>query len=252
MEGFLLVFARSAALVALHPVFGGRTLPRPIAVGIAAAIAFGVANLRDVEATAEPRAPLPLRLLAEAVTGAMLGVLGQLAFGAIEAAGRLADDARGAGTAQVYAPQTESFPSPLGALDVHLATALYWSAGLHTPLVAVLASSYDVLPTHAIDLHASTAFTLDEWLAAAGGMAKLAVAIAAPAVAACAVADALFGLINRAASQANVFFLSLSAKLGVALMLTALTLPGRIDAWAGIWSMERAARELVGARVLER
>lgn len=234
MDAFLLAFARAAGVVALHPVFGGRSLPRPVAAGIAAALAFAL-----MPETAGPiRLPLALLLAKEAAVGAALGVLGQLAFGAIQAAARLADDARGAGAAQVYAPQTESFPSPLAALDLQLAVALFWTAGLHATLIAALAESYRAVPVGAIPRPDGGGLAV--FLEAAGRLARAAVAVAAPAVAACALADALFGLVNRSAPQANVFFLSLASKLLVALLLTAATLPGRVQAWSGIWSLERA------------
>ena len=42
LEAFLLAFGRTLPVVAMHPVFGGRAVPRSVLVGVAAALSVAV------------------------------------------------------------------------------------------------------------------------------------------------------------------------------------------------------------------
>src|SRR4051794_39029098 len=103
-ESFLVAFARTLPVVALHPVFGGQAVPRSVLTGVAAALAVAVASSSGATVVAS-EAWFPARLLAQAAIGCAIGLVGRAIFGAIEAAGRLADDLRGASVAQLFAPQ---------------------------------------------------------------------------------------------------------------------------------------------------
>jgi flagellar biosynthetic protein FliR len=248
-EALLLAFARVAPVVALHPVLGGGGVPRTVKAGVAAALACALAPRAAVSGAAPKTAwGFVLTLVGEAAVGTAVGLVGQLTFAAIEAAGRLADDARGASAAQVYAPQTETLPSPLGALEVQAALAVFWLIGGHGPLLSGLAASFDDLPPGAVGLNAAAlgAFGLDACVRVAGGLARAGAALAAPAMVACVVADLLFGLVNRSAPQAPVFFLSLPVKLAAALFVLAVTSPDRVALWGDIWALERAVTSSLG------
>jgi type III secretory pathway component EscT len=247
---WLLVFARTAVIVAVHPVFGGRALPRVTAVALAASLAVAVVVSRSGLDPQVPSAVWPLAVLfaKELFVGGVIGLLGRATFGAIEAAGRIVDDARGGSAAQSYAPQLEVFPSTLANLEVQVATALFWASNAHAGMIAVLADSFDAIPLCGVlRLHGGPVLELS--LAIATALARAALGLAGPAASVCILADCLYGLVNRSAPQANVFFLSLPTKLLAAVLVTVLTAPARASTFGELWQLERGwASDLLGAK----
>jgi flagellar biosynthetic protein FliR len=247
LEAWLLTFARLAPVVALHPVLGGRALPHVALIGVAVAFTCALAPLQ-LEGTVPASAGgwgFALLFANEVVVGSTLGLVGKATFAAIETAGRLVDDARGAGAAQIYAPQTETFPSALGALELQLSLAVFWALDAHALLIANLAASFDALPVGRSPSLDGPA--LEVVCGIAGELMRAGAALAAPAMATCVLADLLFGLVNRAASQAPVFFLGLPVKLLAAVFVMALSLPDRVEVWARLWVREGAwLRALAG------
>ena len=240
LELWLLTFARVVAAVALHPIFGGRALPRMTTALVAAAIATALASMEPAAGREAALAGgwFAALLLRELGLGAAIGLLGQAVFGAIEAAGRFVDDARGASAAQLYAPQTASFSSPLAVLELQTSLAVFWLIGAHSGVLAGLAASFRALPAGSSPaLDESSALELV--LGLSGELARAAMALAGPAAATCLVVDVIFGLVNRSAPLTNVFFLSLPIKLAAAVLVTALALPDRVAVWGVLWQRER-------------
>jgi type III secretory pathway component EscT len=225
VELWLLAFARAVPVVALHPVFGGGATPRAVKVAVAAALATAAAGAgpRDVAPLGMPA--LATAALVELVAGAAIGFVGQIVFGVVEAAGRLADDARGANVARLFAPQLEAASSPLGQLELNASIAIFWGAGLHLGLVTATLAPTPPAPVR-----------LEAIVSAAAALSRAGLAIAGPAAFACVLADALMGLVNRAAPQANVFSLALPVKLAAAVLVTAVGYSERVDQWMRLWS----------------
>lgn len=233
---WLFAFCRVVGVVALHPVFGGRAVPRTVTVAVSAAFATAlVAAGRPVARELAGR-ELAIAVVCELAIGAGIGLLGSAVFGTIEAAGRFVDDARGANVARLYAPLLESPSSPLGQLELAASLAVFWGAGLHRALVAALLETCSAaplgggVPSHAVDL--------ERFLAVASTLASAGLDIAGPAVVACTLVDVLMGTVNRSAPQANVFVLGLPVKLAAALAVTAVGMNARLGIWAQLWSHE--------------
>jgi flagellar biosynthetic protein FliR len=221
---FLVAFARIAPIVALHPVFGGRTVPRPVAAGLAAALALSASAGGQVSLTG---VPLVAALAREVVAGTAIGLVGVAVFGAIEAAGRLVDDARGAGFAALYDPLVEAPTSPIGQLDLHAAVALFWSLGLHAGLFSAIAAD--------VELAGAGAPALERAAALAGTLARAGLALGGPAAASCVAVDLLVGFAARSAPNASLLPIGLTVKLLAALLVTALAMPERARVWGELW-----------------
>lgn len=236
VDSWLLVFARVAPVVALHPVFGGRATPSVVKASVAAALATALwAN----GAPASPARMGATAVLTEAAIGLAVAAVGLSVFGAIEAAGRLVDDARGANSARLFAPHLESATSPLGALDATAALALFWAVGHHAVLLGALAASFESVPIGGWpagplgDREALLAMTLEM----VGSLARAGLAMAGPAAAATVTVDAVLGLVGRTSPQANVFAMSMPLKLAAALAVTALSMQGRAVQWGETWTL---------------
>lgn len=229
LDAWLLAFCRVAPVAALHPVFGARAVPRQIMVGTAAALACAVASSRGPAAVASGTEFVALALR-EVAAGSAIGLLGQAVFGAIEAAGRFVDDARGANVAHLYAPQLEAVASPLGQLELTASLAIFWGLGLHGPLIGAVCGDAGAVTARAD--------ALEGVLATAGTLARAALALGGPAAACCVLVDLLMGLVGRGAPSANVFLLSQPVKLTAAVLVTALGAPARVEAWGRLWAAQ--------------
>lgn len=235
---WLLVFARITPVVVLHPVFGGRTAPRVSVATVAAALSTAFFSANHTHVHTDSTAGFVFTLAVEVSLGAAIGCIGVAVFGVIESAGRVADDFRGASLSQLFAPQVEAPTSPLGQFDVNASLAVFWAAGLHVPFLATLATTLVRLPPGSVSAESVLArmSTLDGVLDVATVLSQSGLAIAGSAAAACVCVDALFGIVNRSAQQANVFSLALPVKLLAAVFVTAVSLPGRFEIWTHVWA----------------
>jgi flagellar biosynthetic protein FliR len=246
LDTWLAVFARVAPVVALHPVFGGRATPTVVKASVAAALA--TALWANGSAANQVRVGMT-SILSEAAIGLAVAVVGIAVFGAIEAAGRMVDDSRGANSARLFAPQLESATSPLGALDATASLALFWAVGHHAILLGALSASFESVPFGSwpagplSDREALLALTLEM----VGSLARAGLAMAGPAAAATVTVDGVLGLIGRTSPQANVFSMSMPLKLAAALAVSALSMQGRAVQWGEVWALHDSwIRSMVG------
>ena len=235
-ECWLLGIARALPVVALHPVFGAGATPRQVKLLVAAALAMAAAPSGHAAGSVGSLALFAVGMVRELAIGIVIGAIGLAVFGAIESAGRLVDDARGASVASLYAPQLESGASPLGQLELSASLAVYWGLGLHAGLVEAVLTRLD--PVAATPGGAS--FDLAALCAAGGELSRAGLALAGSAVVACVLVDALAGVVNRSAPGANVFALALPLKLAAACLVTAIGMPAHVRRWSDVWSAHDA------------
>jgi type III secretory pathway component EscT len=171
---------------------------------------------------------LALQLARELAVGLSMGLVVSLAFRAAEAAGRLADTARGANLAEVLLPTAEEGSSqrssPLGALYMLLSTLVFLELGGVPRVLDALARSYEALPIGGGVTPAGAARVAGVVTLASARLIESAVALAAPVIVALWLTDLTLGLVARAAPQIPVYFLGLSLKglLAVGVVLAGL------------------------------
>jgi type III secretion protein SpaR/YscT/HrcT len=222
---FALLLLRWVGVVLLCPFLGGRLVPGPVKIGLAAVMAWFSAPWLSA------KLPVPLALsplgwwsgaLHELAIGLLIGLGSSLVFFAATMAGDLVDSARGALTATLLVPQLQSQASPLGDLFFQLFVVLYLLAGGHIFFLSAVLDSYRVFPpTGAMP---AAALVNESFLAMMLACFGLMVKVAAPAVVVLLFADVVLGLANRVAPQMEVFFLGLGLKPAVGLLVVALSL----------------------------
>jgi flagellar biosynthetic protein FliR len=217
------VMARVGAAVWLAPFLGGRLVPATVKTGLC--LLMTVVIFPQVVGSARALADAPPLMLAavigkEALVGAALGFIIALVFWAAEAAGRLADTARGANMAEVLVPHTGNRSSPLGNLFFQLTLVLFIALGGHRIFITTLGTSYQLLPL----AHFPSSTGIAGFATLCGRLTAdlllIALTLSAPVLAAIFLADVTLGVINRFAPQLNVFFtaMPLKALLGVAIL----------------------------------
>ena len=80
LDAFLLAFARTLPVVALHPVFGGRAVPRSVLVGVAATLALAVATNGRI-ASSPGSAWFAALAVGHVLSGTAIGLVGRSVFG---------------------------------------------------------------------------------------------------------------------------------------------------------------------------
>jgi type III secretory pathway component EscT len=185
-----LAWARVAPAVAIVPAFGLRALSTPVRA--ASALVFSALLLPAVGAQSHSAWPFPVLLFGELVRGTTIAVAAAVPFWAASMTGGLVDALRGAQDSASL-PTVEGKASPLGNLFSLLASCIFLFTGGPARLVTLLAEGGTSRDTVLARVVAD--------LAAGVGMA---VALAAPIVAAAVVIEIAGALVARAASPAQL------------------------------------------------
>lgn len=150
----------------------------------------------------------------EIFLGFLIGWLAGMMFWAIESAGFFIDNQRGAGMATETDPLSGDQSSPTGSFLFQSAVYVFFATGCFLTFLGLVYSSYEVWPvTQFIPskffLNPDSALFFGEQVAK---LATTTVLLSAPVVLACLLTDISLGLINRFASQLNVYILAMPIK----------------------------------------
>ncbi|MFN3644496.1 MAG: flagellar biosynthetic protein FliR [Gemmobacter sp.] len=232
--GFL-VFVRVGAVMALLPAFGEQTVPARVrlvlTLAFTAVVAPAVAPMMPPGLSSGPDA-----ILAEALSGLVLGIGFRILVLALQIAGAIA--AQSTALAQIVGiPGFEPQPAIGNALVIG-GLALAAASGLHLRAVEAMILSYDVLPPGRFPAGSDVAV----WgLAQVVRGFSLALSIAAPFAIASLLYNAALGAINRAMPQLMVAFVGAPALSFGALALLAVVAPFALTVWQGILLDQLAA-----------
>lgn len=145
---FILIFARTSAIVAFAPVFGAKSVP----ITIKAMIAFSLSIvftvfLSPLEFTPEPTsAGLVIQLAAEATVGAAIGFAASLIFEVIIFAGYIMDYMIGFGFITIVDPQSGSSISLFSFFYSFFGLILFLMVDGHHILIELMVRSYELIP----------------------------------------------------------------------------------------------------------
>jgi flagellar biosynthetic protein FliR len=148
-------------------------------------------------------------------------VLGfQLAFGALQFAGRTVDIQAGFGMATLMDPSTRTQMPLVGTILAYAAGAIFFAADGHVELLRILAASLQTIPlgTH----HFPT--TLDPLLAFVSVAFVTAMGVVGGTVLALFIADLAIALLSRTVPQMNVLVLGFQVKTLLLLVALPVTL----------------------------
>jgi flagellar biosynthesis protein FliR len=216
-------FVRIGALLLAAPMFGARTVPVRVRVGLALMLAFAVAPLLPATAaTVDPVSVPGAWLVArEVLIGAIMGFLLQMVFGAMAMGGEIVALSMGLAFASVVDPERGASVPLVGQYFVIFATLLFLAFDGHLALLALLFESFELLPPSAGGFGAAGFWEVAIW---GTEMFRAAVLVALPAAAALLVASVSMGMIARSAPQLNIFAVGFPLTLMLGLVLLALGL----------------------------
>lgn len=226
MQTAALLLPRILPLVVFTPMLGGSVLPARLRIGISLLL---VAIFMP---TLTPPAPVELAsgeflalIVKEALIGLTLATIVMIMYHTITSFGALVDLARGATIASVFDPFSKQQQSLLGAFFLQVAVVLFLTLGGHLVIIEALGQSLISMPLYElapVDLTGAAMTT-----GMIGLLTKLfvvAIQLTAPVLLVVVLLDVVLGLLNRVAPQIQVYFLGLTIKpaLGVLIVFTGL------------------------------
>jgi flagellar biosynthetic protein FliR len=215
-----LAWAKVAPVVAIVPAFGLRALSAPIRA--ATALVLGAILAPALRPAVVGPGPLPVLLLTELARGTVVALSAAIPLWAATMAGGVIDALRGSQDLSMV-PTVEGRATPLGVLFSLLAATIFLGTGGPAAVVGALASAPpdlgDGVTRAASDIAAGI---------------SIAVAMAAPLLAASVIVEIAGALVARAASPAHLHTFLAPIRSLALLILTALLLTRMAAFMAGL------------------
>jgi flagellar biosynthetic protein FliR len=232
-----LIFVRTLAVFIAAPIFGSRTIPVMVKIGLAALLSLLILP------TLSAAAPLPLpgaeatlaswptdwlvlflTIGQEVLVGVIIGFVSNLVFLTVGMAASIMGVQVGFRAANIFDPMTSASTSALEQFYTLLAFALFLAINGHHWLLLGLSRSFEVTP---LGTFVFQPLTVERLVFLTSETFVAAVRISLPVMGALLLADLGMGIVARAVPQIHVFFLGLPIKeafgiaaIGLALVMT--------------------------------
>ena len=228
-----LLVARLLPIIGFSPLFAGQSAPARYRIGLSLILSVTLLPTFLPDFPGELPTPRFLLLLAkEALIGMTIAVMLRLLFELVAALGSFIDLARGATMANVLDPQTRQQGSVLQVFFLNLFLAIFFTAGGHRVLIGALGESYlAVLPWEAGSpqlLGNGAAFLL---IALMVKLFLVAMQLAMPVIVVMFLTDVALGLVNQVAPKIQVFFLSMTIKATLGILILFLIFGVTVEAF---------------------
>lgn len=223
------LFTRMSALAFFLPGLSERAVPMRVKLGAAMAITL---ILIPTVLTDEVTPPITLSqatlmIIAEAVSGALIGFSIRIAIYTLQTAGAIASQTLS--LSQLFGPTMDAGPeSPIGTLLMMAGIVLAVSSGLHFEVVRVLIVSFEIMPLGVFPGVSETG----QWAAERAAYSfAAALSLALPFVMIGFIYNLAIGAANRAMPQLMVAFVGIPAVTFAGLVLLAIAAPVVLSVW---------------------
>lgn len=215
---------RLFVLCLIAPFFGSAVVSGQLRTALVAAIYMILHPLvqsqmpAEVPAAAGEVVHTGLLIAKEVLLGLFLGWLAGIPFWAAQSGGFFIDNQRGASMAEGADALTGEQTSPMGILFLQGTIYIFFVSGAFLAFLGLVYSSYLVWPVSSFlpQISRATALFFAEQ---ASWLMLYMLLLAGPIAVACLLIDISLGLVNRFASQLNVYVLAMPIKSGVAAFL---------------------------------
>ncbi len=218
---FFLALTRILAILIHVPLLGGRLVPAPVKIGLGILLAV---VLIPWQAGAAANESLPLlnfafAILRELIVGTLSGFAAVLTFGALMTAGQLMSVGSGFNAGQILNPAFDESGSSLDQVFLTTAYLLFLVINGHHEFLRSLQQTFVLLPPNS----PLPELGVESLLRITAGLILAGVQLALPVLGSLLLADLTLGLLARVAPQVQVFFLGVPLKVGLGLLVLALS-----------------------------
>ncbi|HIU18157.1 MAG TPA: type III secretion system export apparatus subunit SctT [Candidatus Avidesulfovibrio excrementigallinarum] len=229
LTALLLGMPRLFALVMVAPFFGSSIVTGQIRTLLVMALYMPLhpAIVDSLTSDIVLAAPLSLAMggrltmlfIKEAILGLMIGFIAGIAFWAVQSAGFFMDNQRGASMAEGQDILSGEQSSPLGQLLFQSLCYIFYATGAFLAFMGVVYASYGLWPvTQPFPTDVPQGVPLF-FAGKVGWLVGHMLLLAGPIAVACLLTDVSLGLVNRFASQLNVYVLAMPIKSGLVAVL---------------------------------
>jgi flagellar biosynthetic protein FliR len=229
----LLVFIRIGAAMMVLPGFGEPPVPVRVRVLAALAIAMAVsASVDGMPGTTPDAGGLVVAVLAEAINGALLGLLCRTLIAAVLMAGQVISQS--IGLSNIFtAGMAIDHADTIGATLYAGVVAVLFASGAYQHILRGLIDSYHLLPPAAFPAAGASA----QAIVSTGVRAlRIACQIAVPFLVLALLFNAVLAAVNRAMPSMPVFMMANPVLVILGLYLLAACVPAILDPTLGDWS----------------
>jgi flagellar biosynthetic protein FliR len=222
-----LLMCRVIPVIVLSPFLGGEVVPTEIKMGVGVTLSAVLFPAVSTRMGAIPTSALPYigLLLKEIFIGVTMATLVTMVFEAARVAGNIADTMSGSNNAQLFVPQLGQQVTLFSNFKVQLAVVLFLTLNGHHLVIEALADSLAIVPLDSFPRFSSGSWAFYElFIRSFANLLKISLALAAPTVLASFLTDLALGAINRLAPQVQVFFISMSIKPLVTVIIVSMSL----------------------------
>jgi flagellar biosynthesis protein FliR len=222
-----LLMARVLPVIILSPFLGGEAVPTEVKIGLGVTLSIVLYPFVSEQVSSIPVAALPfiMLLLKELFVGVCLAFIVNLVFEAARVAGTLMDTLGGTAMAQLHVPQIQQTVSLFSSLKLQFAVVLFLTLNGHHVVIEALGDSLRAVPLHGLPRFSGGAWPFFELIIkVSADLFMVGIALAAPVLLATFLTDLALGMINKVAPQIQVFFISMSIKPMVAVLMVLVSL----------------------------
>lgn len=220
---FIWPLTRILGLIMVAPVFGHRSIPARVKIGLGIFIALIIAPTLP---------PMPdvglgswhglLILVQQLLIGLAIGFIMRIVFAAVDAAGEIIGLQMGLGFASFFDPQSASQTLVVARFLNMLAVLVFLAVNAHLLMLGVLVESFQILPISTQPLASAGFFNVATY---GSTVLSVGLQLALPLIAILLMTNLALGILTRSAPQLNIFAIGFPITLGVGLITLDLTLP---------------------------
>tara|TARA_B100000795_G_scaffold257614_1_gene231004 strand:- start:134 stop:907 length:774 start_codon:yes stop_codon:yes gene_type:complete len=229
---FLWPMTRISACLLATPIFSAMSVNTTIRISLALVLTILIYPLHDWPIVDVLSGAGLVMLMEQVVIGVMMGLILQIVFAAVSAAGEFIALSMGLGFAMMVDPNSGVQTPVISQLFVILGTLVFVSIGGHLILIELLLDSFRLWPIGEPQLEMAMVWDVLQWSMLLFSGAAM---IALPAMVVLLLTNSAIGVISRAAPSLNVFAVGFPLTLLMGIMVLIVLLPSFMGNVQSLW-----------------
>lgn len=222
MAQFFWVMGRITGLFMAMTTIGGNSVPTRIRLALVVTVTFVIApnvtNLPNVELFSMESLFI---LIQQILVGATIGFISELLMQTFVTGGQVLAMQTSLGFASMVDPVSGQNSAVIGQLYLLMATLIFFGIDGHLQLLSLIALSFDTIPISMYSFNSIDFYNVAKWYS---NLFIAALAMSLSSIVAMLLVNFSFGIMNRSASQLNIFSLGFSVVMIFGLFVLWITM----------------------------